>query len=120
MKPLSGYPGYYITRRGKVYSDRKKGGGKTDRHEVKATDKGHQYKRVVLMKDGKKSTRYIHELVADHFRGEKGEEVRHLDGNRLNNEASNLKPGTPKENAADREKHRVRKSETYIWFEGDL
>lgn len=114
-KAIPGFPGYTITRDGKVHSDRQAGGGggrKADDHEVTSTDHGHKYARVVLMKDGKKTTKYIHELLAMTYHGGTGEQVRHLDGKKEHNTASNVKPGTAKENGEDRVKHgtAVRKS----------
>lgn len=54
-----------------------------------------------------RETVYIHRLVAAAFHGPcpAGQEVRHLDGNRLNNAAANLTYGTRKENHADKRVH---------------
>ena len=119
MKAIPGFPGYFIARDGTVYSDRQKGTGDRteDRHEVTTTDKGHNYARVVLMKDGKKTTKYVHDLLVLAFHGGKrnGQVVRHLDGKSENNHAGNVKPGTQKENVADRVKHdRARKAALHI------
>lgn len=100
MKPIPGFKGYYITSAGKVYSDRVGG----EKRPVASTRAGHNYHRVVLMKNGKKTTKYIHELVQMTFGGGKGEHIRHKDGNVDNNRASNLKPGSAKENGEDRTK----------------
>ena len=69
-----------------------------------------QYLSVKLSKAGATRTTYVHELVLLAFEGERpktGErsEIRHLDGDKLNNALSNLKYGTTKENAADRKLH---------------
>lgn len=110
-KPIPGAAGYFITRGGTVYSDRQAGGGggrKDSMHVVTATDAGHKYHRVVLMINGKKTTKYIHDLVASTFSGKtkkKGDQIRHLDGNKDHNTAGNVEPGTPKENGEDRVKH---------------
>lgn len=107
-KAIPGFPGYTITRDGKVYSDRQAGGGggrKAESHEVTSTSAGHKYSRVVLMKNGKKTTKYIHELLAMTYHGSTGEQIRHLDGDKDNNTADNVKPGTAKENGEDRVKH---------------
>jgi hypothetical protein len=118
MKPIPGYAGYYLDQQGKVYSDRQKGtGARTEeKHEVTTTDKGHQYARVVLMKDGKKTTKYVHDLLVLTFHGGKrdGQVVRHLDGKTENNTAKNVKPGSLEENVADRVKHDRAKKAMHI------
>ena len=52
-------------------------------------------------------TRTVHSLVADAFIGPCpcGEQVRHVDGNRLNVSHQNLCYGTPVDNRADSERH---------------
>jgi len=51
--------------------------------------------------------RAIHRLVAAAFHGPRpdGQHIRHLDGNHLNNEASNLTYGTPSQNILDQVAH---------------
>lgn len=108
-KAIPGFPGYFITRGGKIYSSRQ--GGEGDLREVTSTDKGHKYRRVVLMKNGKKTTKYIHDLLVIAFKGGKGDGqvTRHLDGDKTNNSAGNVKPGSEKENVEDRKRHDARK-----------
>lgn len=50
---------------------------------------------------------YVHQLMCQIWRGPRpaGAQVRHLDGNRLNNSVKNLVWGTPAENAADKVLH---------------
>jgi hypothetical protein len=52
-------------------------------------------------------TRLVHALVLEAFVGPrpKGQQCRHLDGNRQNNSLENLAWGTCQENAADRDAH---------------
>lgn len=61
------------------------------------------YRLVTLSNDGEKKTFYIHHLVAEAFIGDRrpGEDVRHLDGNALNNNLDNLLYGTRSENILD-------------------
>lgn len=63
------------------------------------------YKSIKIRVEGRPfASHCVHELVALAFHGEKpewAEQVRHLDGVRLNCRSSNLKWGTCKENAAD-------------------
>lgn len=65
------------------------------------------YDVVSLSRGGKSYARTVHRLVLEAFRGERprGQEARHLNGNRADNRLSNLAWGTPKENAADRITH---------------
>ncbi len=66
------------------------------------------YLVVTLRKDGKSRTRKVHQLVLEAFSGKRPSpkhEVRHLDGNQLNNELKNLKWGTRLENSQDRIQH---------------
>ena len=68
------------------------------------------YLSVKLAKAGVTKTMYVHELVLLAFVGQRPImedrcEIRHLDGNKLNNTLANLKYGTAKENAADRKLH---------------
>lgn len=57
--------------------------------------------------DGAQQRAYIHGLVAEAFHGPRpdGMEVRHLDGDRLNNDATNLRWGTRSQNMRDKERH---------------
>jgi hypothetical protein len=66
------------------------------------------YRRICI---GRRTREFTHTLVAVAFLGPRpfGMVVRHLDGNPLNNHASNLQWGTPSENNADTKRHgRVR------------
>lgn len=56
------------------------------------------YAFVRLCKNGKVSNKRIHKLVANAFLGESNLQVDHLDGNKQNNNLSNLEYVTPKEN----------------------
>lgn len=61
----------------------------------------------LIRDDGLLEKAYLHRLICEAFSGPcpPGMECRHLDGNRKNNAASNLKWGTRKENDEDRKKH---------------
>lgn len=66
-----------------------------------------RYQSVRIKGDIKFSWHLIHRLVLLHFIGPcpEGMECRHLDGDDTNNRLSNLKWGTPLENAADKKLH---------------
>ena len=77
--------------------------------QVLAYPNSHGYARVRLVDDnGVRKSYMVHALVARKFLGARPSSahvIRHLDGDRLNNNANNLAWGTPAENAADRERH---------------
>jgi hypothetical protein len=66
-----------------------------------------QYLQVVLSADGVRVTHKAHRLVAAAFLGPEpeGEEVRHLNGDGMQNNLDNLRYGTKKDNAADKLEH---------------
>lgn len=101
MKPIEGYPDFFITNDGEVFS-KAKGKGLIKRKYSLARD---GYKRIKLTHGG--STLRLHREVLKAFsrKPKEGELCRHLDGNPQNNNISNLKWGTPKENAQDCLKH---------------
>lgn len=63
--------------------------------------------RLRLYRDGRGSTKLVHKLVAEAFIGPcpRGMEVRHGDGNYLNNRASNLSYASHSINMFDRRRH---------------
>ena len=106
-RPCPSFPGYEATRDGKVFSHWRKahfGCWVNDpEHWNELSPSGERYDRVSVYGDGKKGSATVHRLVADAFYGPQpnGSHIRHLDGNRRNNHASNLKYGTSKENGGD-------------------
>jgi hypothetical protein len=94
------YKDYYFSRCGKAASLKN---GKF--RILKGTTCG-QYGYKAVCVEGKKKI-YIHRTVCELFNGAStpGLECRHLDGNNQNNDASNLKWGTPSENAYDKVSH---------------
>ena len=71
----------------------------------------HGYLMVTLYKKGLQTTQNIHTLVAKAFIGKcpKNQEVRHKDGNKLNNHAKNLEYGTRTQNLLDCRVHGSRR-----------
>ncbi len=93
--PINGYPGYFIS---KLTTD------------VLCTNEafpvilqqipnslGENNYFVVVLSDGK--NHFIHRLMAKTFLPDEKEHVNHIDGNKQNNQLSNLEWATPKENA---------------------
>jgi len=58
------------------------------------------YLQVALMIDGKRYEKLVHRLVAEAFidNPEKKPQINHKDGNKMNNQATNLEWATPSEN----------------------
>lgn len=118
LKNIPGFSGYCVDDLGNVYSEWVRVGlsGRKGSTSVRSgifkklnpyvSSDG--YLRVNLKSDdGKVKIRFVHVLVALCFLGEKpnGFQVCHIDGNRKNPSVSNLKYGTAKENAQDRDSH---------------
>jgi hypothetical protein len=101
MKAILNFPGYYITKKGIIYSYRNnKGGiGKIKRViEGYLNSKG--YKRVILYQNSKRFQFQISRLVAITYipNPQNLPVVMHIDNNPLNNYYRNLKWGTQSEN----------------------
>ena len=100
-------PGYVVTRSGQVFSVASNWRGYGARI-MKQHPNSHGYMRVRLTVDGKRKSFFVHKLVAFKFlpaRPSPKFEIRHLDGDKLNNAIENLAWGTRADNAADRERH---------------
>jgi hypothetical protein len=100
-------PGYRVTRDGRVFSTDSNWRGYGAREMAQHINKD-GYAVVRLTVDGKRKKFRVHQLVCGAFHGPKptpDHEVRHLDGDRTNNEARNLTWGTRSENALDRQRH---------------
>ena len=85
---------YLISENGEVFSEYKN-------IFLKSSTTQHGYSSVTLSVNGKKIRKYIHRLVAEYYLGfqEKGGRViNHIDGNKLNNNFSNLRCVSKSEN----------------------
>ena len=106
LKPIPGFPGYKISREGRVWSE------PNSQHKTGKWLKPYKYDKydhlgVVLYRGKKAYHRYVHCLVLETFvepRPE-GMECRHLDGDPTNNHLNNLRWGTRVENASDQVRH---------------
>lgn len=118
-RAIKGFPGYRATSSGHIESCLKKRpvhlngrlvstvsycSGVWRRLNASTT---RRYLRVTLSKDGVGYEHSIHCLIAEAFHGArpKGKQVCHKNGNKHDNRPRNLRWGTPKENAADRDAH---------------
>jgi hypothetical protein len=99
-------PGYAISDQGEIFSFKSKVPCRV-KTQVGRTD-GYVHFKLLIEGNTKQVGGVVHRLVAKVFvpraAGE-GEIVRHIDGNRANNAASNLCWGTVRENMADRDAH---------------
>ena len=114
-KPVPGYEGMYeVSDYGNVrsldrtitYRDARRARvrGKPLRPGLSGDD---GYELVALSKNGRPITRHVHRLVLETFVGlpPLGMECRHLDGDQLNNNLTNLAWGSKVENAQDQIRH---------------
>lgn len=92
-KDIAEFPNYQVSNLGRVRN-------KKTRHIIHQQERKNGYVKVELWQDGKQTTKDVHRLVALVFidRPIGKTEVNHIDGNKKNNEASNLEWCTRKEN----------------------
>lgn len=105
MRPISDFPGYHVTKDGRVWSERRLNargrwcGGKWLTPCALGLP-GEQYLAVGMCRDGIKTTATVHRLVAQVFIPNESQlpQVNHIDGNTFNNNVSNLEWVTASEN----------------------
>lgn len=98
LYPIPNWPGYLITKGGRVWSKRS---GRWLKIHI---DRSTGYVTVTLsQKNSQPRIVNVHRLVLETFIGPcpEGMECRHLDGNKQNSDLSNLKWGTHYENILD-------------------
>jgi len=95
FKNIENFENYKIFKNGDIIGAR----GKILKEDTNSTG----YKRVTLSKDGVTTRRFVHQLVAEHFLscGDDKLVVNHIDGDRINNDASNLEYVTHSYNVKD-------------------
>lgn len=103
-KDIPDFKGYQISTHGRVRLSENKY-RKNVGDILKQTINSSGYYIVSLYKESKVVTPYIHRLVMLTFYGDSKKQVRHLNGNKLDNRLLNLRYGTAKQNAYDRELH---------------
>lgn len=112
--PVVEWPGYWIGDDGSLWGNRLSR-GRIRKTPVRCRGRAgkHGYLQVILYGDFRRATATIHSLVARAFCGlrPEGMEVRHLDGDRLNNHASNLAWGTRHENSLDSLRHKTHRTQ---------
>jgi hypothetical protein len=103
--PIPRYQGLYeASSLGRIRSLRRKGapGG-----VIRQTVNMNWYLQVGLCRNGRRVTRVVHQLIASAFLGPPppGLEIRHLNGDQMNNRSSNLAYGTRSQNELDKTAH---------------
>lgn len=106
--PVVGHDGYEVSSFGRIASIRNR------ERFIRKPNSATVYLSMSFKKrpeDKGQTSRNIHSVVAETFIGPRpdGMVVRHIDGNRYNNAASNLAYGTPNENVYDSVKHKTYK-----------
>lgn len=108
LREITSQDGYFVGSDGHIYSTRQPGGPARLAQGIN----GDGYQTVQISRGpghgGKSFTKVVHKLVAAAFlppRPEGAHDLRHLDGDTLNNAPSNLAWGTQKDNADDRARH---------------
>ena len=105
-REIDGYPGYEVSGAGQVRSWRHKEGRRKSPWILKACPNNRGYLSVTLHDtDSKPKTCYVHKLVAKVFIGESDEWILHKDGDKGNNDVSNLYYGDALQNYKDSIKH---------------
>ncbi len=103
--PIPGFPGYYATKSGAVWSGiykrriyKRRG---LIRLKPSRTQRGHL--RVTMRRNGIPISAFVHRAVLLAFVGPcpEGQFTRHLDGDKTNNRLDNLRYGTQSENMQD-------------------
>ena len=105
MRECPSWPGYFANSAGHIFSMR--GPWKRELRQLWPASNGGGYLVVKLKIKGIWKKVRVHHMVLDAFVGPRpqGKECRHLDGNKLNNRAENLRWGTSAENMKDRDEH---------------
>lgn len=100
---------YYVTPNGNVEN--------SQHHRMRQTDNGCGYKIVGFSSGGKRKNFYVHRLVAWAFlpNQDKLPEVNHKDGNKSNNNVSNLEWVTGKENIQHALRNGLKPSGSQNW-----
>lgn len=100
MKKIENIDGYFIDMQGNVYSTKLS----VIPRKLKQTTTDRGYKRISLRKpEGGCSIRFVHRLVATAFVGPqptRSHQVNHIDGNKANNNYTNLEWLLPRDNIA--------------------
>ena len=92
MKEINGFPGYFVTREGKVYSNKKCPRNLKGELKELSPSNHRGYKQINFTQNGKGKSVRVHRLVAEAFipNPDNLPEVNHIDENKSNNHVDNL------------------------------
>jgi hypothetical protein len=104
MKKIKKYPKYYATKDGQIYST------KTNKYLKQGEDKFGYMRVYIYQGNYRKKTIKVHRLIAETYLNNKLNKpsVNHIDGNKKNNNVSNLEWVTNSENAIHAFKNKLR------------
>lgn len=99
IKPIPGFPGFFASDDGRVF-------GVVDLRK-RLNRYGYEVVVVRTKTGNEQASMPVHRAVCLAFNGDPGKllEVRHLDGNKINNHPSNLAWGTRRDNVEDLKRH---------------
>ena len=99
-KTIKDYPDYAVSDHGRVKRITPGASRACPGKVLKSPVNSHGYRQIGVYRDKKRKVFRVHGLVASAFIGNRpiGLTVNHIDGNKLNNNASNLEYCTPSEN----------------------
>lgn len=102
MRPIPHFPNYFATQDGRIYSTMRV----VPKFLKPKLNRG-GYEVVVLMRNGVRHNRCVHQLILDTYKGfrPEGMEACHNDGNQRNNYVTNLRWDTHESNVLDRILH---------------
>ena len=105
LKEIKDFPEYFVSEKGKIFSFK----NKINMIELVLEIQNNGYVYVNLYKNGKRKHARVHRLVAEAFIENPGSKpvVNHKDGNKQNNDVSNLEWVTHKENCIHCHKNKL-------------
>ena len=109
---IARYPGYFVTSKGRILSDRLKTGERAvERHEIKPQPGEAGHARVMLQVNGERARELVHRLVLTAFDRApvSDEQACHIDGKPDNNALWNLRWGDQPSNWEDSKRHGTRR-----------
>lgn len=97
-RQVKAWPSYWVSDEGLVWSE-------ASSRLLSGLTSRDGYRKIHLTGQGHHEQRFVHRLVAELWVEGSGEQVRHIDGDKLNNRAENLAWGTCRENIMDKWTH---------------